>query len=442
MKTLLQSLSEGETQIAEVPWPAVERGALLIRSERTLVSLGTERMLLDFARAGWVEKARQQPDKVKQVLQKVRTDGLLPTIQAVRSKLDRPLRLGYCNAGTVLAVGSDVSGFKPGDRVLSNGPHAEVVCIPKNLCAKIPDNVGWDEAPFAVLGAIALQGIRLANPTLGECVTVTGLGLIGLLCVQLLRAQGCRVLGVDYDSTKCELARQFGAESVDLSKGEDPVAAGWAFSENRGMDAVIITAATQSSEPVHQGALMSRKRGRIVLVGVTGLQLARSDFYEKELTFQVSCSYGPGRYDESYEALGHDYPVGYVRWTEQRNFAAILQLMADGKLDVKTLISHRFPFDQALKAYDGASLGKALGVVLEYSAGPAVATSDAAPPGVRSLRLSSAAVTAEAAVVGNRRRQLLGTGAAPGFARNGRAPQDSRLRFRGERRSFWAEVWL
>lgn len=324
-------------------------------------------MLIGFGKAGWLEKAHQQPDKVKMVLEKIRTDGLQPTVDAIFNKLDQPLPMGYCNIGRVAAVGSGVSGFKPGQRVVSNGKHAEVVCVPVNLCSAVPDAVSDEAAAFTVLGAIGLQGIRLAKPTLGETVVVTGLGLIGLMTVQLLRAQGCRVLGVDFDAEKLALARQFGAEVVDLSAGQDPVVTAMAFSRGRGVDAVLITAATNSNEPVHQAAQMSRKRGRIVLVGIAGLELSRADFYEKELSFQVSCSYGPGRYDSDYEEKGFDYPVGFVRWTEQRNFEAVLDMMADGRLDVAPLISHRFPIEDADKAY--ALVGGArtsLGILLTY----------------------------------------------------------------------------
>ena len=366
MLQILQSLANGETLLAEGPAPAVGRGRLLIGTRASVVSIGTERMLMDFGKANLLQKARQQPDKVRQVIEKIRTDGLFPTLEAVRAKLDQPIALGYSNAGTVLAVGEGVEGFAVGDRVASNGPHAEVVCVPRNLCARIPDGVDFDQAAFTVVGSIALQGVRLANPTLGEAVAVMGLGLIGLLTAQLLRAQGCRVLGIDLDPAKCALARRFGAETVDLSHGEDPVAAGMAFSRGRGMDAVLITAATKSNDPVHQAALMSRKRGRIVLVGVVGLELSRADFYEKELTFQVSCSYGPGRYDEAYEQKGQDYPIGFVRWTEGRNFEAVLDMMASGALDVRALISHRFPFDRALEAYGQVAAGGALGILLEY----------------------------------------------------------------------------
>ncbi len=366
MKQILQNLSNGETTLADVPSPQVQTGHLLIHTSTTLVSAGTERMMVDFGRANWLSKARQQPDKVRMVLDKVRTDGLMPTIEAVRSKLDQPLALGYCNVGEVVTVGAGVEGFEVGDRVASNGKHAEVVCVPKNLCAKIPGGVGDESAVFTVLAAIGLQGIRLVAPTLGECVVVSGLGLIGLITVQLLHAQGCRVLGLDFDSERLAMARRFGAETVDLSNA-DPLPVADRFSRGRGVDAVLITASTKSSEPVHQAAQMCRKRGRIVLVGVTGLELSRADFYEKELSFQVSCSYGSGRYDPAYEEGGQDYPVGLVRWTEQRNFEAVLDMLASRALDAEPLISHRFELDQAAKAYDLLAGGEAsLGILLRY----------------------------------------------------------------------------
>ena len=367
MKQILQSLKDGTTQLSDVPTPRASAGHLLIHTATTLVSAGTERMLVDFGKANLLNKVRQQPDKVRMVLDKVRTDGLATTIEAVQSKLDQPLALGYCNVGVVAELGPGVEGFASGERVVSNGKHAEVVCVPKNLCAKIPDGVSDETASFTVLAAIGLQGIRLVNPTLGECVVVTGLGLIGLVTVQMLRAQGCRVLGIDFDPTRLALARQFGAEVVNPGAGEDVLSAAQAFSRGRGVDAVIITASTKSNEPVSQAANMCRQRGRIVLVGVVGLELSRADFYEKELNFQVSCSYGPGRYDPAYEEGGHDYPLGFVRWTEQRNFEAVLDLMASGQLDVVPLVSHRFRLEHAVQAYDLLASGEpSLGIVLQY----------------------------------------------------------------------------
>lgn len=367
MKQILQDLTQGNTTMIEAPSPQVTQGKLLINTYATLISAGTERMLVDFGKASYFQKARQQPEKVKAVLDKVKTDGLFSTLDAVRSKLAQPLPLGYCNVGIVDAVSHEITEFKAGDRVVSNGAHADVVSVPKNLCARIPDNVDDEAAAFTVVASIALQGIRLAKPTLGEAVVVTGVGLIGLLAVQLLKAHGCRVLAIDYDESKLALARQSGAETCNPGQGEDPVSAGLAFSRGHGVDAVIITASTKSTAPVTQAAQMSRKRGRIVLVGVVGLELNRADFYEKELNFQVSCSYGPGRYEPTYEEQGVDYPIGFVRWTEQRNFEAVLDMMASGQLDVKPLITHRFTFEDAEKAYETLTEERAaLGIVLHY----------------------------------------------------------------------------
>src|SRR6056297_325138 len=348
MKQILQNLSTGQSELVQAPAPQLREGSLLIDTTVSLISTGTERMLVDFGKAGLISKARQQPEKVRQVLDKVSTDGLMTTVDAVRSKLGQPIPLGYCNVGTVRDSGAE--GCKPGDRVVSNGAHADVVSVPKNLCARIPDAVSDEAAAFTVVASIGLQGIRLAQPTLGEAMVVTGVGLIGLLTVQLLRAQGCRVLAVDVDESKLTLAKQFGAQTCNPAKGEDPVAAGMRLSRGKGTDGVIVTASTKSSDPITQAAGMCRKRGRIVLVGVTGLELNRADFYEKELTFQVSCSYGPGRYDPEYEDKGHDYPIGFVRWTEQRNFEAVLDLMAAGALDVTPLITHRFAIENGAEA--------------------------------------------------------------------------------------------
>lgn len=400
MKQIIQNLRNGRTEVADVPAPGIARGKVLIRTSRTLVSAGTERMLVEFGKAGWIQKARQQPDKVRMVLEKIRTDGLQPTIESVLSKLDQPLPAGYCNVGFVVGVGAGVTGFSIGDRVVSNGNHAELVSVPANLCARVPDAVSDEEAVFAVLGAIALQGIRLVQPTLGETVVVTGLGLVGLIAVQLLRANGCRVLGLDFHRDRLKLAEQFGAEVVDLSTGQDPVGAAWNYSRGRGVDAVLVTASTASSEPIHQAAQMCRKRGRIVLVGVTGLELSRSDFYEKELVFQVSCSYGPGRYDPAYEEKGNDYPVGFVRWTEQRNFEAVLDMMADRRLDARPLISHRFDIQDAGRAYElVGGTDPSLGILLRYptrdgtpesrtlALGPVTSPVPGATPGAPSISL-------------------------------------------------------
>jgi len=364
MKQILQNLSNGETSLVDVPCPRNTKNNILIATTTTVVSSGTERMLIDFGKANLLSKAKKQPDKVKMVLNKVIVDGLMTTVDAVRSKLDQPLPLGYCNSGVILE--SDVEGFEPGDRVVSNGHHAEVVRVPKNLCVKIPNDIDDESASFTVLGSIGLQGIRLIQPTIGECFVVTGLGLVGLLCVQMLRANGCRVLGIDFDSNKCDLARKFGAETVDLSIGEDPIIVAQSFSRGRGVDGVLITAATQSDEVMHQSAEMCRQRGRIVLVGVVGLNLRRDDFFKKEITFQVSASYGPGRYDSFYEDEGNDYPIGFVRWTEQRNFEAVLDMMSSGAIDVKSLITHRFDIENAIDAYSLLDNPDAIGIVLNY----------------------------------------------------------------------------
>lgn len=365
MFQVVQNINEGTTEIVEVPSPAKKPKHAVIRASLTLISSGTEKSLVDFGKSGIIGKAVGQPEKVRMVLEKVRSDGIAATYSAVKSKLDEPMQLGYCNVGRILD-GVDC-GFAAGTRVVSNGKHAGEVCVPRNLIAAVPQNVSDEEAVFTVLGAIGLQGIRLISPTLGETIVVTGLGLIGLIAVQLLIANGCKVIGIDYDSRKCELARSFGAEAVDLSKSEDPLEITSQLTNGRGVDAVLITASSKSNEIVREAASMCRQRGRIVLVGVVGLELNRNDFYEKELTFQVSCSYGPGRYDEDYEVRGNDYPLGFVRWTEQRNFEAILGLMSSGQLDVKPLISFRYSVHDAAEAYSKLGNPNTLGIIIDYS---------------------------------------------------------------------------
>lgn len=365
MYQVVQDINEGKTIVLEAPKPILKSNHSLITSKYSLISSGTEKTLVDFGKSGLVGKAVGQPEKVKMVLDKIKTDGISATYSAVKSKLDEPMQLGYCNVGLVKK--SDKNIFSTGTRVVSNGKHSSYVSVPNNLIAEIPDNVSDEEAVFTVLGSIALQGIRLSNPTLGESYVVTGLGLVGLLAVQILKANGCRVLGIDYDSSKCALAKQFGAEVVDLSKGENPIKAANEFSSGRGIDSVIITASSKSNNIVHEAATMCRKRGRIILVGVVGLELQRSDFYEKELTFQVSCSYGPGRYDNQYEENGIDYPFPFVRWTEQRNFEAILNLMSSGQLNVKPLISGKYKIQDAQEAYNLLDDSSSLGILLDYT---------------------------------------------------------------------------
>ena len=352
----------------EVPAPKVKKGCLLIKTTRSLVSVGTERMLVEFGRANMFQKARQQPDRVKQVLNKIKTDGLKPTLTAVFNKLGQPLPLGYCNVGNVIAVGEGVSDFSVGDRVASNGHHAEFVCVPKNLCAHIPDNVSDEEAAFTVIGSIGLQGIRLCNPQLGEIMVVVGLGLIGLITAELIIANGCRVIGIDLDANKIAIAKKKGIITINPKEGVDVVRSITALTDGIGADGVIITASAKTDDIIADAAKMSRKRGRIILVGVVGLNISRADFYEKELTFQVSCSYGPGRYDDMYEKAGTDYPLPYVRWTEQRNFSAILQTISNGKLDVRSLITERIPLNEYNKIYANISDGQSIASILEYAA--------------------------------------------------------------------------
>ena len=366
MKQIIQDLKSGETILEDVPAPMVRRGAVLIRTHRSLVSLGTERMLVEFGKAGYLEKARQQPEKVKQVLEKIKSDGLRPTIEAVFRKLGEPLPLGYCNVGEVIAVGQGVNDFKIGDRVASNGHHAEVVCIGQNLVAKIPDTVTYDQASFTVIGAIGLQGIRLIGPTFGETIVVTGLGLIGLISGQLLLANGCRVIGLDFDKSKVDLAKSFGIEAYSVDDGTNPITLLESLTNGIGADGVLITASTKSNDVIAQAAGMCRKKGRIVLVGVVGLDINRSDFFKKELSFQVSCSYGPGRYDESYEEKGHDYPIGYVRWTEKRNFEAVLSALEKGQLSVAPLITEVVPINDFNQVYGNMSSSKSIASILKY----------------------------------------------------------------------------
>ena len=366
MKQIIQDLKSGATILEEVPVPQVKARYVLIQTTRTLVSLGTERMLVEFGKANLIDKARQQPDKVKQVLDKIKTDGLQPTLEAVFNKLGQPLPLGYCNVGKVMAVGRGVTEFVVGDRVASNGNHAEYVCIPKNLVAKIPENVTDEEATFTVIGSIGLQGIRLLNPQLGECVVVVGLGLIGLVAAELLKANGCKVIGVDFDQQKVDIAKNKGIYAINPKNGIDPVKYVEEITGGVGADGVLITASAKGDEVIHQACLMSRKRGRVVLVGVIGLNMRRDDFYKKELSFQVSCSYGAGRYDEEYENKGHDYPLAYVRWTEKRNFETILGAISSKILDVQPLITEEVELANYAEIYGDMRKHGSIASILKF----------------------------------------------------------------------------
>jgi predicted dehydrogenase/NADPH:quinone reductase-like Zn-dependent oxidoreductase len=370
MKQVLQDLRSGRIEVVEVPRPVPAAGHLLVQTHASLISAGSERTLVEFGKASWLARARSQPERVRQVLDKLRTDGLMPTLEAVFARLDEPLPLGYCNAGRVVAAGPGVNGIHAGDRVASNGPHAEFVQVPMHLCARVPDQVADDHAAFTVLGAVALQGVRLLQPAIGESVGVIGLGLVGLLGVQILRASGCRVLGIDPDPARRDLARRFGCDTVEPSPpAGDPVEAAASFTAELGLDGVLVTASAPGSDIIRQAARMARKRGRLILVGVVGLNLDRREFYEKELTFQVSCSYGPGRYDPDYEERGIDYPAAYVRWTEQRNLQAVLNMMATGGIDPAPLVTRVLPHGEAPRAYEALLSGGELGIILRYPMG-------------------------------------------------------------------------
>jgi predicted dehydrogenase/threonine dehydrogenase-like Zn-dependent dehydrogenase len=364
VKQIIQNVRNGEMKIADIPDPMAKPGYVLIANARSVISAGTEKMAMDLAKKSLLGKALDRPDHVRRVVQKLKQEGFFNTLAQVTERLDEPMSMGYSSAGVVLTCGAGVQEFKPGDRVASNGPHAGIVCVPKHLCAHVPENVSSDQAAFAVLGAIALQGVRLSKLQLGETVLVIGLGLIGQITVALLKASGCRVIGTDPDSAKCELAVKMGADIARPGIASNDVNCGAGL----GADAVLITASTSSNDPIKLAADAVRKKGRIVLVGVVGLHLDRRQFYFKEAEFAVSCSYGPGRYDPEYEEHGHDYPAAYVRWTEQRNMRAVLEMMASGRLDVSPLISHRFNIENADAAYKLIEAGSEpyLGILIEY----------------------------------------------------------------------------
>ena len=372
MKQLLYSPKEGRGAVVEVPVPAAQRGRVLVRTSASLVSAGTERAAVEQSRKSLVERARERPELVKKVLERVKAEGLAGTVQAVRAKLGEPYALGYSAAGVVLETGEGVEGLRAGDRVACAGvgyaSHAEVLSVPKNLCVRVPDAVDFESAAFATLGAIALQGVRLAEPTLGESVVVVGLGLLGQLTAQLLKANGCRVFGLDLDASKIELARRLGMDDGALSDEAAPRAvAEW--SRGRGADACIVTAAAESDQPIRLAGEVSRLRGRVVAVGLVGMNVPRDVYFRRELTLRVSMSYGPGRYDPEYEERGHDYPLAYVRWTEGRNLEAFLDLVAAGRVRLAPLVTHRFTIDEGERAYQliaGRAREPYLGVVINY----------------------------------------------------------------------------
>ena len=366
MKQILHNFDTGKTYLEDVPNPSVKKGHLLIKTNYSLISLGTERMLVQFGQANLINKVRQQPEKVKTVVDKFKTDGFVPTLKAVKNKLSTPISLGYCNVGEVIEIGKDVDGFKIGDLVASNGPHAEIVCVPKNLCAKLPEKVSQKDAVFTVLSSIALQGIRLSSPQLGDTVVVLGLGLIGQITAQLLKINGCKVIGIDIDNEKVKICQNFGIDAINSTE-TDVVDYVRNVTNGFGADSVLITAASQKSDLVSKAANMCRKKGQVVVVGFVGLDLKRDDFYEKEITFQVSCSYGPGRYDPNYEDKGIDYPYHYIKWTEQRNFQAILDIFSDQKLNVKPLISKIAKLNEVSGIYDNIANDNSLATLIEYN---------------------------------------------------------------------------
>ncbi len=370
MKQLLQNLRSGLTEVVEVPIPTPQAGEILVRTRASLVSAGTERMLVDFAEKNLLGKARSRPDLVRQVMDKAQREGLLTTLEATFSRLEQSMPLGYSSAGTVVSLGKDVQGIHIGQRVACGGGnyavHAEYACIPKNLVTLLPERVDYDCAAFTTLGAISMHGFRLAGAQLGEKVAVIGLGLLGLLAVEIVIAAGCQVIGIDLDERRIALAREMGAVAYHRNEAEQ---AAHSFSRGRGCDAVMICADTASSDPVELAGEIARDRARVVAVGAVGLNLPRKTYFAKELTFLNSRSYGPGRYDPSYEEGGQDYPIGYVRWTEGRNMEAFVDLLEMGKVDVHPLISHRFPIDKASEAYQlitGKTREPFLGVLLTY----------------------------------------------------------------------------
>ena len=367
MKQVFQSLKNGQVSIDDVPIPAVKAGYVLVKTTKSLISAGTEKILLNFGRSNYLGKAIQQPDKVKQALDKIKTDGIMATYESISNKLNEPMEIGYCNVGKVIAVGEGVTEFKIGDRVASNGKHAEIVNVSKNLCAKIPDEVNDAEAVFTILGSIGLHGIRLSNPSIGEKYAVIGLGLIGLITIQILKAHGCECIGFEYDEDRIKIANELGFETIKLSHNINNEEIINNFQDKIGFDSSIITASSKTSEPIDLAAGITRKRGNIILVGVADIKLSREIFYHKEINFKVSCSYGPGRYDSDYEEKGIDYPIEYVRWTEKRNFNTILSLLKQKLINVRKLITHEFDIKESDKAFDIIiNEKKSLGVVINY----------------------------------------------------------------------------
>ncbi len=371
MKQVTQTLRTGVVAINNVPVPNINDKFVLINTTCSVISAGTEKTKIDMGKKSLLQKAKSRPDLVKQVLAKIKTEGLKKTFQTVKSRLDSPSPLGYSSSGNVIAVGGQIEGIQPGDRVACGGAdyanHAEFSAIPQNLVVKIPENVTYEEAAFTTIGAIALQGVRLAQPKIGETFLVLGLGLLGQIAVQLLRANGCTVIGTDLDSTLVELAKDFGADGVDATRDVESFC--HALTSGQGVDGVLVCAGSSSNQPIELCGEITRNKGRVVVVGAVKMDIPRENYFKKEISIVISRSYGPGRYDQTYEEGGHDYPYGYVRFTERRNMETILQLISQKKLNVKALITHRFDVDDAPKAYqliEGKKTEPYLGILLKY----------------------------------------------------------------------------
>ena len=405
MKQIVQSMRTGVIDVLDVPPPRLAGPGVLVQTAVSLISAGTERAAMEFAKSSLVDKARARPDLVKQVLDKVRRDGLVRTTTLALARLDRPVAPGYAAAGTVLAVAPGVDDVVVGDPVACAGAayatHAEINYVPRNLVVPLPrrrtgEYVGFDEAAFTTVGAIALHGIRLGAPEIGQRVAVIGLGVIGLLATQILRAHGCRVFGIDLDPARCDLARALGADDAMAPMGADAAVSRW--SRGLGADLIVVAAAASTSEPATMAAEIARDKGRIVAIGATGLDLPRRTLYRKELSLVVSRSYGPGRYDPDYEERGHDYPRAYVRWTERENMRTFLELVAEGRVDVRPLVSHRYTIERGAEAYDALDRRDALGIVIDYGTAPLTVSAEAPP--VPSRRRAPAADRPRVSAIG------------------------------------------
>ena len=372
MKQIVNNFKTGKLQLIEVPSPVCQEGGILIKTVHSVVSVGTEKMMIELAKKSLLNKAKERPDQVRQVIDKVKKEGLIPTYKKVMNLLDEPKPLGYSCSGTVIEVGINGGNFQVGDRVACAGAgyanHAEYNFVPKNLAVKIPSYVSFEDAAYTTLGAIALQGVRQADPNLGDVVFVMGLGILGLISAQILIANGCTVICSDTNPARVKLAKKLGFDHAFRSDHKDLMGTVKAITHDQGVDAIIIAASSKSNEPIELAAELSRHKGKVVVVGMVAMDIPRNAYYLKELDLRLSMSYGPGRYDTQYEENGQDYPYAYVRWTEQRNMQAILSLISQNKLDIKSLTTHKYKFDKAEEVYEKVVDGKEnfLGVLFEY----------------------------------------------------------------------------